>query len=435
MKRKLLSTLLCLLLAGGMLAGCNGGAEPESPSADAPASETPAAESADTEAPSETAANGDVVDLELWHYFSGADATAFDAFVNQYNAENTKGIHVTSTFVSREDLLKQYTMGAMSGELPNIGMMDNPEMPAYITMGVYQDITPQVEAWGQIDNFYEGPLKTVMMDGKYYGLPQNSNCIGLFYNTKMLADAGVESPTTWDELEAACAALTTADTYGLAYSAVKNEEGTFQFIPWFLSAGGTLEDLSSAECVRSLEYLTGLLNKGYMSKDILNWTQNDLVSQFVGGKTAMMVNGPWVLPTIYEQAPDLEFEIIYIPKDKEFSSCLGGENFGICLEENLDESFDFLAYMMDAEHIADLCEGSGKLPPRSDAMALKDIWTNDKHLSMFGKIMEVAMPRGPHPKWPEISDAMITAVHESYTGAKDPQTALTEAAAKVAEIL
>ena len=65
-----------------------------------------------------------------------------------------------------------------------------------------------------------------------------NNCLGLFYSKDLLDVAGVEVPTTWSELEDACAKLTTKGVYGLAISAIGNEEGTFQYMPWLLSAGG-----------------------------------------------------------------------------------------------------------------------------------------------------------------------------------------------------
>ena len=59
-------------------------------------------------------------------------------------------IHITYEFVAREDLLRQYQMGAISGELPDIGMVDNPDMASYIQMGVFADITDQLNEWGQL---------------------------------------------------------------------------------------------------------------------------------------------------------------------------------------------------------------------------------------------------------------------------------------------
>lgn len=423
---RLIALLVTVTMLTVLLAACSGTATTAAPAANS--SETSAA-AATTAAPT-----GEVVELELWHYFSGPDGDAFDGFVEKFNAQNN-GIHVTSTFVTREDLMKQYTMGALSGELPDIGMVDNPDMASFITMGVYEDITALVDAWGEKDKFFEGPLKSCTLDGKIYGLPHNSNCLALFYNKKMLDDAGVAVPTTWTELEAAAAKLSGNGTYGLSMSAVKNEEGTFQFIPWFLSSGGTIEDLGGANTVKALSFLDGLIEKGYMSKDVINWTQSDAKSQFVGGKAAMMINGPWQVPVLAEEAPDLEYGVALVPKDTTYASVLGGENFGVCTGANVEASFEVLKFLMDDQNLADFCEAGGKFPPRSDSITYKNVWTKDPIYSVFGEGMQYAMPRGPHPRWPEISNAMSTAMHEAFTDAKTPEQAMKDAADKVNSLL
>lgn len=428
--RIIVMLLVISMLALGLAACANGGATTSDTTKANNSGDTTAGTTAGTTA----APSGDVVKLDLWHYFSAADGVVFDDFVKKFN-DATPEVQVTSTFVSREDLMKQYTMGAVSGELPDIGMVDNPDMASFITMGVYEDITAQVDAWGEKDMFFEGPLKSCTQDGKIYGLPHNSNCLALFYNKTMLAAAGVEVPTTWDELAAACEKLTQDGVYGLAISAVKNEEGTFQFIPWFLSSNGDIADLGGANTVKALTYLTDLVNNGYMSKDIINWTQGDAKAQFEGGKAAMMVNGPWQVPVLAEEAPDLDYGVALVPKDAKYASVLGGENFGICTGADVDAGFKFLSFIMSADNSADFCELAGKFPPRSDSMEKKPIWTEDPIYSVFGEAMQYAMPRGPHPRWPEISDAMSTAMHESFTGTKTPQQALTDAAAKVDVLL
>ena len=124
----------------------------------------------------------------------------------------------------------RYTIGAVSGELPDIGMVDSPDMASYISLGVFADITEYLEGWSDLDQFYEGPLSSCMdADGKYYGLPNNSNCLALLCNMDLLKAAGIENPpTTWDEFKEACEKTTDEanGVYGFAMSAIANEEGT-----------------------------------------------------------------------------------------------------------------------------------------------------------------------------------------------------------------
>lgn len=388
-------------------------------------------------------ATAEPVTLELWHYFQtdyeNSDGTIFQRDIDRFNESQDK-IHVNYTFVGREDLLKQYTMGALSGELPDLGMIDNPDMASYIKMGVFADITDQLNEWGELDQFFEGPLNSCIQDGRIYGLPHNSNALALFYDKDILEAAGQKVPETWSELREVAKAVTdpSVGRYGLGISAVKNEEGCFQFMPWFLSAGGKLEELNGEGCVKALGFLNDMIKDGSMAKDVINWTQGDCNNQFVSGGVAMQINGPWQVNTIRELAPDKSWGVALIPMADggQRASVLGGENFGVTTAcEHVDEAVEFLTWLMSKENSADFCEAGGKFSPRADASASKDIWTVDPVFSVFAESMKYAQPRGPHPRWPEISTAMSIAEHEVFTGSSDVQAALDKAAATVNEIL
>jgi multiple sugar transport system substrate-binding protein len=56
-------------------------------------------------------------------------------------------------------------------------------------------------------------------------------------------------------------------------------------------------------------------------------------------------------------------------------------------------------------------------------------------LKVFMDQMGCAMPRGPHPQWPEFSGAIQMAIQESLVNAKTPEQALKDAAKKVEHLL
>jgi len=49
--------------------------------------------------------------------------------------------------------------------------------------------------------------------------------------------------------------------------------------------------------------------------------------------------------------------------------------------------------------------------------------------------MKYARPRGPHPKWPQISEAIYTALQEALLGAKTSTQALKDAAKKIEKLI
>jgi multiple sugar transport system substrate-binding protein len=124
-----------------------------------------------------------------------------------------------------------------------------------------------------------------------------------------------------------------------------------------------------------------------------------------------------------------------MPIDQKPASVLGGENFAVCAGAPLEESFALLHYLCSKDVSADFCESSGKFPPRSDSIQIRTVWTDDPIMAVFSEQLQSAMPRGPHPRWPEVSAAISKAMAEVLTGARPAQEALNDAAAVYADIM
>ena len=431
MKGKVLSVTMSLLLAGGMLAGC-GSSSTDTASTTAAASKE-ATEASTQAGSSETNSDGKTT-ITFWHYMSeDKEGKYVKEAVDKFNASQNE-IYVEQQYFPRDELMKQYTIGVVSGELPDVGMVDNPDHNSYASMGVFEDITDLYKN-SDDQHFLEGSIGSCYYEGKLYGVPWGNNCLGLFYNKDLLDAAGVEVPTTWSELEDACAKLTTKGVYGLAISAIGNEEGTFQYMPWLLSAGGSVYDMGSDASKKSMSYLKGLLDKGYISKECVNWTQADAEKQFASGQAAMMINGPWQFSGLADDAPDLKYGVAQVPKadDGDYASILGGENIGICTGANVDAAWKFVQWITGKEEGPDICKNIGRLSPRDD-VDTTTIYADDPNWQVFAKIMPNAQSRGPSPVWPELSKAVYTPQQEVFTGQKDVDTAMNDAAKTIASL-
>jgi multiple sugar transport system substrate-binding protein len=370
--------------------------------------------------------------LVFWSYMENQNQLAtLDWICKSFN-ESQSSIEVTHEYIPFADFKKQLSIGMAAGKLPDLVVIDNPDHAAYAQMGLFADISGYVSKWSK--QFFPGPWKSTTLNGKIYGVPFTSNCLALFYNRGMLEKAGAQPPQTWAELRTAAKKLTGANVFGLGISAVKSEEGTFQFLPWLLSSGAKIDKLDSMEAVKSFTILAALVKDGSMPKEVINWTQADVEKQFAAGKLAMMVNGPWNIPTIKSDAPDMKWGVVKIPKDKKFSSVLGGENFGVVKGKNVKAACKFLQFVGSPQIMKEYEIKFNMFPPRQD-VATDPAWTQDPVMRLFMDEMKYAMPRGPHPKWPEISNAISTALQEVLTGAKTPQSAAKDAQAKVAEVL
>ncbi len=435
--KKILSLFLAAAMSTVIFAGC--GSSSDTSTEDTGSTESVSGEEADASDIGEPNGGAEVT---LWHYFED-EAEALNQMIKEYN-ESQSEIYIVPTYVSREELMKQYTIGAVSGELPDIGMVDSPDMASYISLGVFEDITEYLEDWEDLEHFYSGPMASVQdADGNIYGLPNNSNCLAIACNMDILRAAGIENPpTTWEEFLEVCELTTNADegVYGFAMSAISNEEGTFQYIPWLYGAGADITDVDSDEGVEALTFLTDLVEAGYMSKEVVNWGQGDAYNAWIAGKAAMLESGTWQIASLDgDDADTVTFEYVYVamPSNGDNqASVIGGENFGVCAgSEYVEECVEFLKSMMTAENNAAWCEIAGKIPVRDDAAEYAEFLTTDERYKVFNDSMDFAVARGPHESWPTISEAIYTAVQSSLLGEKEPAEALADAAAVIDPIL
>lgn len=423
MKRKL-AILLTVAMGIASLAACGGDGDKTS-GGEADKGQT------STSGGNEEATKDGKKEITFWHYMSeDKEGKYVMEAVDEFNNSQDE-IYVNAQYLPREELMKQYSIGVVSGELPDCGMVDNPDHNSYASMGVFEDITDLYDSWDEAD-FLEGSLNSCKYEDKLYGIPWGNNCLGLFYDKDMLEATGVEVPTTWSELEAACEQLSKNDVKGLAISAIGNEEGTFQFMPWLLSAGGDINNLSSDSSKEAVTYLKNLMDKGYISKECVNWTQADAEKQFASGQAAMMINGPWQFSGLKDDAPDKNYGVAKVPKadDGDYASVLGGENVAICKGADVESSWTFLTYMSSKENSPKICKEIGRFSPRAD-VDVQEMFKDDPLNSVFADLMPQAQSRGPSPKWPEISAAIYTAEQEVFTGQKDVDTAMADAQAKV----
>lgn len=434
-RKKLLAMLLGMTLAAGSLAGCGGGGAKDTP---APAQETKEDEAAvqTKEDEPEQKAAAEKEEITLWHYYTTVNGENFEKMVEAYNNLPEGRVHVTVELIPRAELLKKYTLGIATGDLPEIAIVDNPDAASLTAAGMFEEVTEMLNGW-EGNSFVSGPLESGQYEGKQYTLPFRSNCLGLFVNEEHLEAAGVEKvPETWDELLSACEKLKGMGTpsYPFAMSAVKSEEGVFHFMPFFQSTGATVNEADSEGGIKAFEMIAQLASEGYMSNECINWTQNDVEKQFAAGNASMMINGSWQISNILADAPELEYSIAYIPKDKESVSSLGGENIGITKSaENVEACWDFVSWMLSRENNVPFNVAGAAISPRADVTP-EEQYPEDEKMRVFVELFEMAKPRGPHPKWTEISGAYQEGIQAVLVGSKTPEEAAAAVAGKIAEI-
>ncbi len=380
-------------------------------------------------------------ELLFKHLWNGDQAVWLDEKIAQFNASQDR-IVVRTEYVPFDDMNTQIAIDIASGGIADLYAINNPEHASYVDMGLLADITDYLADWEDMEQFYERSVASCQVDGRLYGLPAfDTNCLALFYNKTVLEEAGIEVPTTMEELYAACEQVTDASIgrYGLTMSAIDAEDGTFQFIPFLYAFGGDVYDVDSEGSVAALQYLVDLIENGYMSREVINFKQGDALTRWLAGQAVFMINGSWNLNSIrttYDPELGWEWSVALIPAGPagQSFSCMGGKNIGVGATEHVEEAVEFLKFISGKDVMLEFATQFGAVPNRAD-VAADPYWASDYEANVFVEQMDSAVPRGPHKDWAEISQAIRTATGSAMSGNSTAADALAVAAQTIDGIL
>lgn len=397
-----------------------------------------ACNSSASESTDSKSADGKVV-IKVWDYLAPDSSSSKEqiALIEQYEKENPN-IKFERTYIPFADLKTKMLQGIAGNDLPDIVVIDNPDHQSFAEAGVFADITKEVEEWGQADKYYPGAMDSAKFNGKYYGIPNNSNALAIYYNKDLFAQAGItETPKTWEQFEETAKKLTNGDVKGFAMAGKRSEEGTFQFLPYLWQSGADLDSFDSPEAKKAMSFIKKLVNDGSLSKNMINWDQSSgVLVQFQTQKVAMMENGPWQIPILEEKSKDINWGVFPMPSDKTSASVLGGENWAITANsKNKKEAWDFLMWTQQPEVLGPMHELGGRLPSRVDIGSDSQyIWAKDENVKVFMEQLKTAKPRAYGTKYPEISSIIQEAIHRAVTG-EDVNKVMEDAQTKIDPLL
>ncbi|MFE9404199.1 extracellular solute-binding protein [Streptomyces sp. NPDC006530] len=344
------------------------------------------------------------------------------------------GVTVKRTGFDTSDLGNKTLLAAQQGNSPDILIVDNPVVSTLAEAGV---LTTTDE--NRLDTSKVDPnlLAAGQADGKTYGTPIGANTLALYYNKKVLKEAGVDisSVKDWQSLTAALAKVKAAGKKGITFSAIGTEEGTFQFLPWFWGSGAKLTELDSPQAVSALSLWKDWLKNGYAPNSVLNNTQTTSWQQFASGDYAFGENGTWQLAAAKKAGLDYGVvpvpganggnaaaavggEFVTVPVQKDTGRYATSQKLATCLTstDNLYNTDTTLSYVAPTQEVqAKQVAANTDLKPWVDAVKAAKGRTSDD----LGT------------KYPKISEQMWKAVQSALSGSKSPKDALSAALSAV----
>lgn len=331
----------------------------------------------------------------------------------------------------------------MSQDMPDVIMIDGPNMANYVWSGMIKPIDNLVDK-ETIDQILPGLIEqgTYSPTKRIYMLADGDSSVALWANKKYLNQAGVEIPKTLDEawtyeeFTEVLEKLSKVEGVQWPLDLKLNYEGewnTYGFYPWVKSAGGDIIDqngwtakgtINSKEAIETLEKVQSWVKKGY----IVPPTAGD--NRFYGDKSAAL---SWVGNWMWRpHSESLGEDLVLIPAPKFGDNAYspnGSWGWAVpSTTDNDDEISKFLNFALSKEQVAEWSKYTGYIPARKDALPLAPMYAENGPMKILAdQAQQIAVVRPVHPAYPVITGEFGKAVKNILDGA-DVKKSLDRAA-------
>jgi len=386
------------------------------------------------------------ITLTFWgSYGNGGHSAQQDVLNNElipaFEAEHP-GVTVEYVDIPYDDLLQKLTTSSAADELPDIVRADLGWVPRFADLGVLVPLSDVMPDWDELaDAVFPGVLATNYYDGKYYGLPLNTNTRVLITNPAALEAAGRDAPpSTFDEFVAMGEAL---EGTGITLFA-DGGLGAWNVMPWIWSGGGDITDaelttssgvLDSDANVATIEMLVDLYRAEKISSGIIGNEGAVSTSEGLpGGNYATILDGPWMTSIWSEQFPGFEPVFSPVPAGPGGSvSVVGGEDIVLTTaSEHQEAALDFIRFTQTEKF-------QMALVPTGQLTVIKAL--GDKQieiapeLEVFTRQLETAKNRLAITQGAEVDAILNAELTPAFEGKVSVREALQNAAARIDELL
>ncbi len=153
------------------------------------------------------------VEIEYWQYFFDARVAAMETLIENFQSANPD-ITVKMTHFPYADYRTKVAAAIPAGEGPDVVQLFYGWLNDYVAADLIQPLPSDVFPASRIDEEFFPMVQAMKEDDLYWALPTAVRSLALFYNERLLEEAGVEPPTTLDEMIAAAKAMTKRDGAG-----------------------------------------------------------------------------------------------------------------------------------------------------------------------------------------------------------------------------
>ena len=322
-------------------------------------------------------ANAETLKFVSWQVDDGGMGDWWQAAIAKFEDEHP-GVEIEFTKVERASYADTMTTLFAGGQPPHIVHLASFEYQNFAENGWMENLDPWLEkdgisldGWaGQGTCTWNDETACIML--LYFGFM-------MAYNPEILAEAGVDIPTNYDEFLAAARATTKdlngdgiTDQFGTGHE-TKGGAGQYltELLNYILDAGGYWTDkqgnvtIDTPEMVEGLSRWKTVYNEGLTPRDM---SAGDVRKLFADGKIAMRLDGPWLYGTMQKGAAADTLQVSEPP----FSPPVGGSSNVIGMASEISDEqkqlvWDFIKIAMSPEFQRTYATVAGNTPPSPTA--------------------------------------------------------------------
>jgi len=301
------------------------------------------------------------IELSVWG-MPFENALYLDEYIPQFERENPD---IRVRFHHFDNYSNRILMLRAGGIAPDV-MRQNTESGAqFIRRGMNLALDRYIDGPDGIDRSDFIPIiwDSLRYRGRTYGMPQDINIRGLYYNRDLFDAAKLSYPDetwTWEHLKKAAAVFSDpARNGGKGLAALAVGFKGVDWLPFYYQAGGRVWNqdqnvlhVATPEGVEALTFFKSV-GGGY----VINQSSSERgglgpYTYFQNGQAAMLIDGSWRTPQLKKSAPKLRFGVAPLPRGRRAMSISTSCYWGISAQtKHPDQAWELAKFLSAREQL------------------------------------------------------------------------------------
>ncbi len=381
-------------------------------------------------------------ELAFWTLFGGGDGEFMQQMVDSYNATSPT-MTVKNVKLEWGQYYTKLMTAVAAGKGPDIGVSHTSKLPELVDQGAVIPFDDYAAAAGVAwDDYTANVLAATQIEGTHYAIPIDTHAEILYYNKKILRDAGLLTDdkltidgSFFEWLEASKAKLPEG-VAPLSFSTTGDDPWRLWWATYYQMGGSPIisEDGSSLTmdmntAVEAVNYVKGIYDKELTPKNL-----EDFYKHFQSGMGATFISGVWCTG-ILEGTDGFEFGAMAVPAAPGTSKkAAWGDSHTLVLpykkdikQDRAENAVKFMKYIGDQGATWTL---AGHIPA-SDKVVQSDAFKKLPYRSDYADVASsVVFTTNSKVNWPA-KDAMIRNLNLVWTGDATPEQAMQDIADEI----